>query len=158
VPLYAGLQTEEGFPHEGTIDFVNNQINPGTGSIIARGVFPNPKPEAGVRLLTPGMFVRVRLPIGPAHPPNLAIAREIGSDQGIKYVDVIDDKDRVDSRRAQAGALQDDGLRVISSGLKADEWVVVGGLQQVRPRMTVPTEKVEMPSLGAPHEVEKSQA
>ena len=66
VPITVGLQTEEGFPHEGTIDFVNNQVNPGTGSIIARGVFQNPKPENGVRLFTPGMFVRVRLPIGPA--------------------------------------------------------------------------------------------
>jgi multidrug efflux system membrane fusion protein len=158
VPLYAGLQTEEGFPHAGTIDFVNNQINPGTGSIIARAVFPNPKPENGVRLLTPGMFVRVRLPIGSPHQAELVIDRAIGSDQGIKYVYVVDDKNRVDSRRIQTGALQDDGLRVISSGLKADEWVVVGGLQQVRPHLTVQTEKVEMPSLGAPREVEKNQA
>jgi membrane fusion protein, multidrug efflux system len=157
VPLFAGLQTEEGFPHEGTIDFVNNQINPGTGSIIVRAVFPNPKPENGVRLLTPGMFVRVRLPIGPAHQAELVIDRAIGSDQGIKYVYVVDDKNRVESRRVQTGALQDDGLRVISSGLKADDWVVVGGLQQVRPHLTVETEKVPMPSLAPPHEAEKSQ-
>src|SRR4051794_6468742 len=150
VPLYAGLQTEEGFPHEGTIDFVNNQINPGTGSIIARGVFPNPKPENGVRLLTPGMFVRVRLPIGPPHPALLVIDRAIGSDQGIKYVYVVDEKNQVQSRRVTTGALQDDGLRVIASGLKPDEWVVVGGLQQVRPHATVQTEKVEMPSLPVP--------
>lgn len=158
VPLYAGLQTEEGFPHEGTIDFVNNQINPGTGSIIVRAVFPNPKPENGVRLLTPGMFVRVRLPIGQAHQAELVIDRAIGSDQGIKYVYVVDDKNRVESRRVQTGALQDDGLRVISSGLKADDWVVVGGLQQARPHLTVQTEKVAMPSLGAPQEAGKSQA
>jgi multidrug efflux system membrane fusion protein len=158
VPVYAGLQTEDGFPHEGTIDFVNNQINPGTGSIIARGVFANPKPDNGVRLLTPGMFVRVRLPIGPAHPANLVIDRAIGSDQGIKYVYVVDDKSRVESRRVQTGALQDDGLRVISKGVAADDWVVVGGLQQVRPHLTVQTEKVEMPSLAPPHEAEKSEA
>ncbi|HEY2413808.1 MAG TPA: efflux RND transporter periplasmic adaptor subunit [Pirellulaceae bacterium] len=157
VPLYAGLQTEEGFPHEGTIDFVNNQINPGTGSIIVRAVFPNPKPENGVRLLTPGMFVRVRLPIGPAHQAELVIDRAIGSDQGIKYVYVVDDKNQVQSRRVQTGALQDDGLRVISGGLKPDEWVVVGALQQVRPHLTVQTEKVPMPSLGVPHEAEKSE-
>jgi multidrug efflux system membrane fusion protein len=157
VPVYAGLQTEDGFPHEGTIDFVNNQINPGTGSIIARGVFANPKPENGVRLLTPGMFVRVRLPIGPAHPASLVIDRAIGSDQGIKYVYVVDDKNRAESRRVQTGALQDDGLRVISSGLAADEWVVVGGLQQVRPHVTVQTEKVEMPSLAPSREAEKNE-
>jgi multidrug efflux system membrane fusion protein len=150
VPIYIGLQTEEGFPHEGTIDFVNNQINPGTGSIIARGVFANPKPENGVRLLTPGMFVRVRLPIGPPHPALLVIDRAIGSDQGIKYVYVVDEKNQVQSRRVTTGALQDDGLRVIASGLKPDEWVVVGGLQQVRPHATVQTEKVEMPSLPVP--------
>jgi multidrug efflux system membrane fusion protein len=158
VPLYAGLQTEEGFPHEGTIDFVNNQINPGTGSIIVRAVFSNPKPENGVRLLTPGMFVRVRLPIGPAHQAELVIDRAIGSDQGIKYVYVVDDKNRVELRRVQTGALQDDGLRVISSGLTAGEWVVVGGLQQVRPHLEVQTEKVAMPSLGVPQEAEKSQS
>ncbi len=150
VPLYVGLQTEEGFPHAGTIDFVNNQINPGTGSIIARGVFANPKPENGVRLLTPGMFVRVRLPIGPAHPAVLVIDRAIGSDQGIKYVYVVTDKNQVELRRVSTGALQDDGLRVITSGLSADEWVVVGGIQQVRPHAVVQTEKVEMPTLAAP--------
>jgi multidrug efflux system membrane fusion protein len=150
VPLYVGLQTEEGFPHEGTINFVNNQINPGTGSIIARGVFTNPKPENGVRLLTPGMFVRARLPIGPAHPALLVIDRAIGSDQGIKYVYVVDSKNQVESRRVTTGALQDDGLRVITSGLNANEWVVVGGIQQVRPHAVVQTEKVEMPTLAPP--------
>jgi multidrug efflux system membrane fusion protein len=150
VPIYVGVQTEEGFPHEGTIDFVNNQINPGTGSIIARGVFANPKPETGVRLLTPGMFVRVRLPIGPAHPALLVIDRAIGSDQGIKYVYVVNEKNLVESRRVTTGALQDDGLRVVTNGLKPDEWVVVGGLQQVRPHATVQTEKMEMPALPVP--------
>lgn len=148
VPLYVGLQTEEGFPHEGTIDFVNNQINPGTGSIIARGVFANPKPENGVRLLTPGMFVRARLPIGPAHPALLVIDRAIGSDQGIKYVYVVDSKNQIESRRVTTGALQDDGLRVITNGLSANDWVVVGGIQQVRPHAVVQTEKVEMPTLA----------
>ena len=66
--MFMGLQGEDGFPHEGTINFVNNQVNPTTGSILVRGVFPNPKPEGGVRLLSPGMFVRIRLPIGEPHP------------------------------------------------------------------------------------------
>src|SRR5262245_11728292 len=127
VQLYVGLQTEEGFPHEGTINFVNNQINPGTGSIIARGVFDNPKPENGVRLLTPGMFVRARLPIGPAHPALLVIDRAIGSDQGIKYVYVVDNKNQVESRRVTRGALQGDGVRGVTGGLNGDEWGGVGG-------------------------------
>jgi multidrug efflux system membrane fusion protein len=77
-----GLQGEEGFPHPGTVNFVNNQVNPATGSIAVRGVFPNPKPDGGLRLLSPGMFVRVRLPIGQPHQALLVIDRAIGSDRG----------------------------------------------------------------------------
>ena len=65
------MQGEDGFPHEGKVNFVNNQVNPNTGSISVRGVFDNPKPPNGVRLLSPGMFVRVRLPIGQPHPAVL---------------------------------------------------------------------------------------
>ncbi len=64
MPVLMGLQGEEGFPHAGYIDFINNQFNPTTGSILVRGVFPNPAPSGGQRLLTPGRFVRIRLPIG----------------------------------------------------------------------------------------------
>ena len=72
MPVLMGLQGEEGFPHAGTINFVNNQVNPTTGSILVRGVFPNPEAEGGYRLLSPGMFVRIRLPIGEPHraPPG----------------------------------------------------------------------------------------
>ncbi len=93
-------------------------MNPGTGSITVRGVLPNPKPENGVRLLSPGMFVRVHLPIGKPHDALLVIDRAIGSDQGMKYVYVVDDKNIVQQRRVETGALQDDGLRVIDAGLK----------------------------------------
>jgi multidrug efflux system membrane fusion protein len=147
-PVYMGLQDEEGFPHEGMIDFVNNQVNPTTGSITMRGVFPNPKLPGGVRLLSPGMFVRIRLPIGPRHPALLVIDRAIGSDQGLKYVYVVDAENKVQSRRVTTGALQDNGLRVIAQGLKSGERVVVGGLQQVRPRMEVRPDEIPMPTLG----------
>ena len=90
LPVLMGLQGEEGFPHEGEVDFVNNQLNPTTGSILIRGVFPNPKPAGGVRLLSPGMFVRIRLPIGQPHPATLVIDRAVLSDQGLKYVYVVD--------------------------------------------------------------------
>ena len=136
-----GLQGEDGFPHAGTINFVNNQVNPTTGSILVRGVFPNPMPKGGHRLLSPGMFVRIRLPIGQPHPALLVIDRAVGSDQGLKYVYVLDAENKVQYRRVTTGALQDDGLRVIEQGLKPDDWVVVGGLQQVRPRMTVRPEQ-----------------
>ena len=94
-----GLQGEEGFPHQGSINFLDNQVDPTTGSILVRGVFPNPMPENGVRLLSPGMFVRIRLPIGGPHQALLVIDRALGSDQGLKYLDVVDGKGEVQYRR-----------------------------------------------------------
>jgi membrane fusion protein, multidrug efflux system len=153
-PVFMGLQDEEGFPHEGRINFVNNQVNPTTGSITMRGVFPNPKLAGGVRLLSPGMFVRIRLPIGLPHPARLIVDRAIGSDQGLKYVYVVDAENKVQYRRVKTGALQDNGLRVIEGGLETGDWVVVGGLQQVRPRMEVRPDKIAMPALGPSQEPE----
>jgi multidrug efflux system membrane fusion protein len=145
-----GLQGEDGFPHGGTINFVNNQVNPTTGSILVRGVFPNPRPKRGQRLLSPGMFVRIRLPIGDPHPAALVIDRAIGSDQGMKFVYVLDAQNKVQYRRITTGSLQQDGLRVIEQGLTGDESVVVGMLQQVRPQMAVKAENLPMPTLGQP--------
>ena len=136
------------FPAKGHIDFVNNQVNPTTGSILVRGVFENPLPPGGRRLLMPGMFVRIRLPIGQPHPALLVIDRAIGSDQGLKYVYVVDAQSKVQYRRVTTGSLESDGLRVITKGLKPDELVVVGGLQQVEPHMEIKGELIPMPSLG----------
>ena len=147
IPILMGLQGEEGFPRKGIINFVNNQVNPTTGSILARGVFKNPLPSGGRRLLLPGMFVRIRLPIGKPHPALLVIDRAIGSDQGLKYVYVVDAQSKVQYRRIQTGPLQSDGLRVITEGLKQDELVVVGGLQQVRAHMQIHGEQIPMPSM-----------
>jgi multidrug efflux system membrane fusion protein len=147
IPVMMGLQGEDGYPHKGSVNFVNNQVDPTTGSILVRGVFPNPEPKGGVRLLSPGMFVRIRLPIGLPHSALLVIDRAVGSDQGLKFVYVIDAQDRVQYRRVTARALQSDGLRVIESGLKPDDWVVVGGLPQLRPRMQVWPERIPMPTL-----------
>jgi multidrug efflux system membrane fusion protein len=147
-PVLMGLQGEEGYPHQGTINFVNNQVNPTTGSISVRGVFDNPRPKGGARLLTPGMFVRIRLPIGRPHDALLVIDRAVASDQGLKYVYVLDGENKAQSRRVTTGPLQPDGLRVITEGLKPDDWVVVGALQQVRPRMAVRPEQIPMPTLG----------
>jgi multidrug efflux system membrane fusion protein len=147
-PVFIGLEGEENFPHRGTLNFVNNQINPGTGSITARAELPNPRPDGGIRLLSPGMFVRVRLPLGKPHDALLVIDRAIGSDQGIKYLYVVDEKDTTQQRRVETGALQEDGLRVIDSGIKDGEWLVVGGIQQVRPRLPIIPDRVPMPTLG----------
>jgi multidrug efflux system membrane fusion protein len=149
-PVLMGLQGEEGFPHHGTIDFVNNQVNSATGSIAVRGVFENPKPEGGTRLLSPGMFVRVRLPIGEPHSALLVIDRAIASDQGLKFVYVVDKDHKVQYRRVTIGALQQDGLREIAKGLKENDWVLVGGLQQVRPQLEIQSEERDMPNLDQP--------
>jgi multidrug efflux system membrane fusion protein len=147
VAVFMGLQGEEGFPHEGRLDFVNNQVNPTTGSLTVRGVFANPLPENGARLLSPGMFVRIHLPIGQPRRSLLVIDRAIGSDQGLKYVYVLDSENKAQYRRVRTGPLQPDGLRVVE-GLKADDWVVVGALQQVRPKMTVRPDRIAMPTLA----------
>jgi multidrug efflux system membrane fusion protein len=146
IPVGLGLEGEDGFPHPGKLDFVNNTVNPNTGTMSVRGRFDNPRPENGRRLLSPGMFVRVRLPIGSAYTATLVIDRAIGSDQGLKFVYVVDKDNKIVYRRVTTGALQEDGLRVVE-GVSADEWVVVGALQQVRPKMEVETEEVPMPTV-----------
>jgi multidrug efflux system membrane fusion protein len=151
-PVLMGLQGEDGFPHRGTINFVNNQVNPATGSIAVRGLFPNPKPNGGVRLLSPGMFVRVRLPIGQPHPALLVIDRAIGFDQGLKFVYVVDAENKIQYRRVTTGPLEEDGLRVITEGLNPDDWILVGGLQQVRPLLEVRPDQTPMPALGPDQE------
>jgi multidrug efflux system membrane fusion protein len=154
VSVYMGLQGEDGYPHAGTINFVNNQVNSTTGSISVRGVFPNARPTGGARLLSPGMFVRVRMPLGQPHKSVLVIDRAIGSDQGLKYVYVVDAENKAQTRRITTGSLQEDGLREISTGLKSNEWVVVGALQQVRPRMEIRPEQIAMPTLARPAAVD----
>ncbi len=150
IPVFMALQNEVNFPHKGTVDFINNQVNPNTGSLSVRGRFENPKPAKGVRMLSPGMFVRVRMPIGQGHPAILVIDRAVGSDQGLKFVYVVDAENKVQRRSVSTGALQEDGLRVITEGLKANERVVIGGLQQVSVRKQVEPELMLMPSLNQP--------
>jgi multidrug efflux system membrane fusion protein len=149
IPVYLGLEGEEGFPHQGNLNFVNNQINPGTSTISVRARFDNPQPSGGVRLLSPGMFVRIRLPIGQPHQALLVIDRALGSDQGRKFVYVVDENDTIQYRGVETGPLQPDGLRVIVSGVKADDWVV-GALPQIRPNMKVQTDRIAMPNLAGP--------
>ncbi len=147
VPVFMALQGETGYPHKGTVTFINNQVNSGTGSITVRGVFKNAKPKDGVRLLSPGMFVRVQLPLGRPHQAVLVVDRAVGTDQGMKFVYVVDSENKVQYRRVKTGAIQEDGLRVITDGLQPDDLVVVGGLQQIRPLAQVKMERVSMTSI-----------
>jgi multidrug efflux system membrane fusion protein len=149
LPIAMALDGEQGFPHVGTIDFSNNVVNPSTARLALRGVFPNAQPANGRRLLSPGMFVRVRLPVSDPHPTLLVVDRALGSDQGLKFVYVLDAQNKVQYRRVETGPLQDDGLRVIEKGLNPDDWVVVGALQQLRPGVQVEPDRVPMPTPGA---------
>jgi multidrug efflux system membrane fusion protein len=154
-----GLEGEDGFPHQGTVNFVNNVINPSTGTIAIRGIFPNPVPSAnGRRLLSPGMFVRIHLPIGPPHPALLVVDRAIASDQGLKYVFVVGVDKKIEYRRVKVGPLEEDGLRVVEEGLKPDDLVAVGAVQQLRAKMVVDPEPTEMPRPGAPPPGENAAA
>ena len=142
LPVSLSLANEENFPHKGTINFVDNQVNPKTGTLRLRGVFPNSK-----ETLTPGFFGRVRVPIGYAHNALLISDRAIDTDQGQKIVYVIDKDTKVTVRPIRTGALHD-GLRAIDDGLQPKDRVVVNGLQLVRPGMTVEPKLVEMPKSG----------
>lgn len=144
IPVYIGLATEEGYPHEGIIDFVNNRVDPLTGTITVRGVFKNAD-----RYLTPGLFLRVRVPIGPPYRALLVTERALGTDQGQKYLLVVDDKNEVHYRAVKVGPLRD-GLRVIEEGITADDWVIVNGLQRVRAGVTVKADRSTMPLTPAP--------
>jgi multidrug efflux system membrane fusion protein len=144
-PVYVGLANEKGHPHKGWVDFINNRVDASTGTITVRGVFENAKPKVGPRPLLPGQFVRVRMPLGAAHESTLVAEKAFGSDQGQKFLLVVDAKDTVQYRRVKLGPLEEDGLRVVTEGIDPADRVIVSGLQEVRPRMQVRTEKLEMP-------------
>jgi membrane fusion protein, multidrug efflux system len=155
VEVFVGLQGETGFPHRGTVNFVDNQVNPGTGSILVRGLFKNPRPPGGTYLMVPGMFVRVRFPIGQPQHSLLVDDRAVVSEQGQKKLYVLDANNKVKDLPVSLGSLQSNGWRVITSpNLKKDDWVLIGGLQQVRPGQTIPADKLErwdkMPTLTDP--------
>jgi RND family efflux transporter MFP subunit len=139
LPCWLGLANEVGFPHQGVLNFVDNQINPKTGTLRLRGVFPN-KDDA----LAPGYFARVRINIGFPHKSLLVSDRAIDTDQGKKVVYVVDNDNKVASREVRLGAVHD-GLRAVDDGLKPGERVIVSGLQQVRPGAAVDPKVVEMP-------------
>src|SRR5262249_22323176 len=148
VPVFLNLATDEGFPHEGYLDFINNQVDPNTGTLLIRGVFPNPKPPVGDRLLSPGLFVRVRVAIGPPYQGLLVNQRAIGTDQNLKYVYIVNDQNKVERRDVELGT-QQGALQVIRKGLEPKERVMVSGVQHVQPGLVVNPRLVEMPTYSA---------
>ncbi len=139
VPVEIGLQTETGYPHRGVIDYIAPQGDAGTGTLMVRGLFEN-KDFA----LLPGLFVRVRVPMRQIDKALLVADTAIGSSQLGSYVLVVGDDEVVEQRTITAGALQDNGLRVVESGLEAGERVVVSGIQLAVPGNKVAPEATEM--------------
>jgi RND family efflux transporter MFP subunit len=181
VPVSMELIDEHDFPHKGIINFIDNQLDPGTGTLKLRGSFANPKDPAdpnGPRLLTPGLFVRVRVAIGTPHRALLIAEQALGSDQGQKFVYVVGKKDVVEKRRVDVGAMhpvtfwQPDPessllyrpqlvtLREIlpeppgatwgghKAGLDEGDRVIVNGLQRAREGGVVTPEEAHVADLG----------
>ena len=139
-----GLSNEAALPHAGVIDFVDNRLTPSTGGIRARAVFDNKQ-----RQFTPGLFVRLRVAAGAAVPTVLVPDRAVGTDQSKRFVMVVGADKTAQFREITPGPLVD-GMRVVASGLKAGELVVVSGLQRVRPGAAVTTELLSVDDKGMP--------
>ncbi len=137
-PVRVGLANEEGFPHEGRMDFVDNQLNVRTGTIRARAVLDNKE-----GLFTPGMFARVQLLGSGEREAVLIEERAIGTDQTQNFVLVLGAENKLEYRPVDLGrALH--GLRIVNKGLKSGESIVVNGLQRVRPGTQVTPKRTTM--------------
>jgi multidrug efflux system membrane fusion protein len=122
------LGNERDFPHHGVLDFVDNRIDPSTGTLRVRGLFSNPAPD---RILQPGFFARIRVPGTAKYSAVLIPDLAVGSDQSQKFVYVVNDQDIVEYRTVKLGPMID-GLRVVREGIQPKEWVIVNGLMSVR--------------------------
>jgi RND family efflux transporter MFP subunit len=138
IPFEFGLADEEGFPYRGVIDFADNRIDTNTGTLRVRGTFENYKGT-----FAPGLFLRVRIKLGEPRPALLVVERALGSDQGQKFVYVVNDKNEAVYRSVKLGPLID-GRRVVE-GLKPNDRVIVNNLQRVRPNAIVRPNLVPMP-------------
>lgn len=130
-PVWLRLANEDGYAHPGTVDFVDNRLSGNTGTIRLRGVFPNPN-----HLFKAGLFARVRLPIGQSYEALLIPDEAIQSDQGRKYVYVVNGQNTVEYRPVELGQSVA-GLRVIKTGLAAGDKVIVSGMQRVKAKAEV---------------------
>jgi RND family efflux transporter MFP subunit len=129
--LYLGLANEKGFPHEGKLDFRELGVDPGTGTTMRRGIFPNSDGE-----LIPGLFARIHASIGEPVPKLLVEDRAVGTDQRGDFLLVVNDKNVVEYRPVKLGIV-DGAMRVIEEGIKPTDLVIVNGVQRARPGITV---------------------
>jgi RND family efflux transporter MFP subunit len=139
IPVDLGLADETGFPHRGHLDFIDNRLDPNTGTMTGRAVIPNPD-----LTLTPGLFARIRLPSSGRYEALLLPDEAIGSDQTQRFAFVVNDQNTVEYRKVELGPIID-GLRVVRDGLKPEEWVVVNGVQRVRAGVTVDSQRQAIP-------------
>ncbi len=130
-PLFLGLATDEGYPHDGFLDFAAITLDPGTGTLQLRGVFKNPD-----RTLLPGLFAKIRAPVAAEEDALLVPQQAVGFDQQGEYVMIVGPDNTVERRSVEQGPLADD-MRVISKGLKGDEQVIVAGLMRAIPGRVV---------------------
>lgn len=145
VPVFLGLANDTGYPHEGELDFADLGVDQSTGTILLRGVFKNPYPHP----IIPGLFVRLRVPLGIHSNALLVSERAIGTSQQGKYVLVVNEENTVEARPVQLGAL-DGGFREIVQGLKADDRVIINGMQRARPGSKVdPTPAAAAPAASS---------
>jgi multidrug efflux system membrane fusion protein len=144
IPVLVALEGEQGYPHKGEIDFADNRVNPSTGTIQVRGVLSN---KQGI--FDDGMRARVGVPISQFGKAVMVTERAVGTDQGRKFVYVVD-ADNVAHRRDVTPGRVADGLLIIQDGLKSGEKVIVNGIQRVRDGAKVKPEVIAMP--GAPSE------
>lgn len=144
-PVEIGLQTEEGFPHAGNLDYVSPTVNQSTGTLAVRGIVPNAD-----RVLLPGLFVRVRVPVETQDNALLVPDTALGSDQSGRYLLVVTGENVVEQRKVTTGPV-DNGLRVIESGLKPEDRIVIAGLLMVIPGQKVDPQlqKIEQPQASA---------
>jgi RND family efflux transporter MFP subunit len=132
IPVGIGLQTEQGYPHTGTLDYVAPEIDSSTGTLAGRAIFDNKD-----NVLTPGLFVRVRIPKQKEVESLLVPDIALGTSQEGRYVLVVNDKNVVEQRQVQIGELVDGGLPIVNSGLEPTQRGVVAGLMRALPANTV---------------------
>jgi multidrug efflux system membrane fusion protein len=144
IPVELQLADEDGFLHEGYIESFDNRLDPQTGSILLRAVFPNPEGR-----IVPGLFARIRLPLSERYPALLVEEHAIGTDQAQKFVLTLTDTNTVAYRAVKLGPTVE-GKRIVRTGLQPGEKIVVNGLQRVRPGMPVSPQEV-VASAENPH-------
>ena len=137
-PVFVGLANEQGYPHQGAIAFVDNEIDGATGTVRVRGRLDNHDRE-----FTPGMFARVKVTGAKTFPALLINESAVGTDQGLKYVLRVGADNTIEYRQVKLGPVVD-GLRVVREGLNVGDTIVVNGLQHVRPGMTITPQRVAM--------------